>query len=145
VENMRIYEAPIDKGTAGSLVMLATESGDAEVIDYVLDRSTLEEVEHCYKHSQKKLREARYDSESFSAWRSVQLMLEQKEGFQMPLELADRPHGRPIHASKGGKRWCHKTADIRRPRPVTAQKAGHAKHAKPTVASGRQSSMPTGA
>lgn len=105
--NMKIYEPPKKDDPSLSLVMLATLSGDAEVVDYVLDKSTIEEVMHCYRYAQGQIRHARFHKPTIAAWRAVQQMLEQKQGFSAPPELAARPHNRPHYNTGGGNKWKH--------------------------------------
>ena len=104
--NMKIYEPPRQDDPSVSLVMLATFSGDAEVVDYVLDPSTIEEVEHCYRYAQNQIRQARFHRPTIAAWKAVQQMLAQKPGFSPPPELAARPHNRPHYATaRNGPKW----------------------------------------
>lgn len=103
--NMKVYEPTKQDDPATSLVMLATLSGDAEVIDYVLDRGTVDEVEHCYRYARARVRQASFHKPTIATWKAVQQMLEQKEGFSPPLEFAARSHIRPHYNSRGGRTW----------------------------------------
>lgn len=114
--NMKVYEPVNPEDPATSLVMLATRTGDAEVIDYVLDRSTLEEVEHAYRYTQAQLRQARFHKPTSVRWKNAQRMLEQKEGFSPPLEFALRNYHRPQHSVRGGKTWHKNRNQVEKPR-----------------------------
>jgi len=128
--NMRVYDPTKPDDPAMSLVMLATLSGDAEVVDYVLDRSTVEEVEHAYRYAQLQIRQARFHKPTIAAWRSVQQMLQQKDGFSIPLEFAARSHTRPHFTSRGGKTWHKNGHQIRNHHEGRMQAAVAAKSAR---------------
>lgn len=121
--NIKAYEPSKPEDPATSLVMLATLSGDAEVIDYVLDRSTIEEVEHAYRYAQTQIRHARSYRPTITAWKAVQRMLEQKESFSPPLEFMTRLSNGPRRYPGGGKTWYKGYTQARPPRNSKETKA----------------------
>lgn len=121
--DMKVYEPAKKDDPATSLVMLATLSGDAEVIDYVLDRSTVEEVEHCYRYAQTQIRQAHHHKSTISAWKSVQQMLAQKEGFTPASGYAARTHGPQHYVSRLTKNGHYNKANAVNSRQAPAGKA----------------------
>lgn len=94
--NMKIYN-PVDRNDMStSLVFLATLSGDAEVVDYVLDKASIREVKYAWRFVQSQLRKCRYHKMPSDDWEEVLQMLEQKEGFVPPVvEQGRRQYGQP--------------------------------------------------
>lgn len=101
--NMKVYEPSNPENPDASLVMLATRTGDAEVVDYVLDRATLAEVECAYRYAQAQVRQARFHKPTIAGWKAVQRMLQEREGFAPPPEIALRHHPRPPQFPREGK------------------------------------------